>query len=152
MQWILISIAVIIVIFLAILLLFVFSFSNGGKPPEYLIIKELESLLGNNKLLKYYEVIEFESKMVDSQSHLVIKLEDVAFKKIIDIIAATQSNVQLTNSNKSKDDCWILTPTGFYLNPEFVKNNYHKDCRLSVVGDNKQNTITYSSVYILGSY
>lgn len=152
MQWIIIFIAVIIVIFLAILLLFVFSFSNGGKPPEYVIIKELESLLGNNKLLTDYEVIEFESKMVDSQSHLVIKLEDVAFKKIIDIIKSTQCNNQLTNSNKSKDDSWILTPTGFYLNPEFVKNNYHKDYRLSVVGDNKQNTITYSSVYVLGSY
>lgn len=151
MQWILISIAVSIVIFLAILLLFVFSFSTGGKPPEYVIIKELESLLGNNKLLKNYEVIEFESKMVDSQSHLVIKLEDVAFKKIRDIIKATQSNNQLTNNN-SKDDSWILTPTGFYLNPEFVKNNYPKDYRLSVVGDNKQNTITYSSVYVLGSY
>lgn len=151
MQWILIIIAVIIAFYLGIPYLFAFIFSNGGKPPEYDIINELESLLGNKKLLNNYEVIEFESKMVDSQSHLVIKLEDVAFKKIMDIISATKSNIQLTISNKSINDIWILTSSGFYLNPQFVENNCHKDYRLSVEGDNKQNTITYFSVFVLGS-
>jgi hypothetical protein len=151
MHWILIIIAVIIAIFLAILVLFVFSFSNGGKPPEYKVINELESLLGNNKLLTDYEVIEFKSKIADSQSHLVIKLEDIAFKKIIDSISATKRNSPLTNTNESIYNIWILRSTGFYLNPEFVINNCHKDYRLSVEGDNKKNTITYNSIFIGGS-
>ena len=155
MQWILIIIAVIIaliiVFYLAILFLFLFSFSNRGKPPEYDIINELEWLLGNKKLLNNYKVLEFEAKMVDSQSHLVIQLEDVAFKNIIDIISETKRNNQLTNSNNSINDIWILRSTGFYLNPEFVKNNCHKDYRISVEGDYNQKTITYYSVFILGS-
>jgi hypothetical protein len=151
MQWILIFIAVIITIYLAILFLFVFSFSKGGKSPEYDIINELESLLGNKKLLNNYEVLEFQSMMVDFQCQLVIKLEDVSFKNIIDIISETKSNIQITNNNNSINDIWILRPTGFYLNPEFVNNNCHKDYRLSVEGDCKQKTITYYSVFVLGS-
>jgi hypothetical protein len=64
--------------------------------------------------------------MVDSQSYLVIKLEDVVFKKIMDIISAAKSNIQLTISNKSINDIWILSSSGFSLNPEFVENNCHK--------------------------
>lgn len=49
MQWILIIIAVIIaliiVFYLVLLIAFLFSFTNGGKPPEYDIINELEWLL-----------------------------------------------------------------------------------------------------------
>ncbi len=89
--------------------------------------------------------------MVDSQSHLVIKLEDDAFKNIIDIISETKSNIQITNSNNSINDNWILRSTGFYLNPDFVKNNCHKDYRLTIEGDCKQKTITYYSVFVLGS-
>ena len=155
MQWILIIVAVIIaliiVFYLVILIAFLFSFSNGGKPPEYDIINELELLLGNKNQLNYYKVLEFEAKMVDSQRHLVIQLEDVAFKNIIDIISETNSNNQINNSNNSINDTWILSPTGFYLNAEFVKNNSHKDYRISVEGDFNQKTITYNSVYILGS-
>jgi hypothetical protein len=155
MQWILIIVAVIIaliiVFYLVILIAFLFSFSNGGKSPEYDIIKELEWLLGNKNLLNYYKVLEFEAKMVDSKRHLVIQLEDVAFKNIIDIISETNSNNQINNSNNSINDTWILSSTGFYLNAEFVKNNSHKDYRISVEGDFNQKTITYNSVYILGS-
>ena len=155
MQWILIIVAVIIaliiVFYLVILIAFLFSFSNGGKPPEYDIIKELEWLLGNKNLLNYYKVLEFEAKMVDSQRHLVIQLEDVAFKNIIDIISETNSNNQINNSNNSINDTWILSSTGFYLNAEFIKNNSHKDYRISVEGDFNQKTITYNSGYILGS-
>lgn len=151
MHWILIIIAVIICIYLAILFLFVFRFSKGGNPQEQNIINELESLFGNNKLLTDYEIIEFESKMVDSQSHLVIKLEDAAFKKIIDSISAPNRNIPLTNINESVDDIWILKSTGFYLNPKYVKNNCHNDYRLSVEGDYNQKTITYYSVFVLGS-
>ena len=151
MQWILIIVAVIIVFFLVILNAFLFSFSNGGKSPEYDIINELEWLLGNKNLLNYYKVLEFEAKMVDSQRHLVIQLEDVAFKNIFDIISETNSNNQINNSNNSINDTWILSSTGFYLNAEFVKNNSHKDYRISVEGDFNQKTITYNSGYILGS-
>jgi hypothetical protein len=155
MQWILIIVAVIIaliiVFFLVILIAFLFSFSNGGKSPEYDIINELEWLLGNKNLLNYYKVLEFEAKMVDSQRHLVIQLEDVAFKNIIDIISETNSNNQINKSNNSINDTWILNSTGFYLNAEFVKNNSHKDYRISVEGDFNQKTITYNSGYILGS-
>jgi hypothetical protein len=155
MQWILIIVAVIIaliiVFYLVILIAFLFSFSNGGKSPEYDIIKELEWLLGNKNLLNYYKVLEFEAKMVDSKRHLVIQLEDVAFKNIIDIISETNSNNQINNSNNSINDTWILSSTGFYLNAEFVKNNSHKDYRISVEGDFNQKTITYNSGYILGS-
>ena len=151
MQWILIIIAVIIVFYLVILIAFLFSFTNGGKPPEYEIINELEWLLGNKKLLNNYKVLEFEAKMVDSQRHLVIQLEDVAFKNIIDIISENKSNNQLNNSNNSITDIWILRSTGFYLNPEFAKNNSHKDYRISVEGDFNQKTITYNSGFILGS-
>lgn len=155
MQWILIIVAVIIaliiVFYLVILIAFLFSFSNGGKSPEYDIIKELEWLLGNKNLLNYYKVLEFEAKMVDSQRHLVIQLEDVAFKNIIDIISETKSNNQINKSNNSINDTWILSSTGFYLNAEFVKNNSHKDYRISVEGDFNQKTITYNSGYILGS-
>jgi hypothetical protein len=155
MQWILIIVAVIIaliiVFYLVILIAFLFSFSNGGKSPEYDIIKELEWLLGNKNLLNYYKVLEFEAKMVDSKRHLVIQLEDVAFKNIIDIISETNSNNQINKSNNSINDTWILSSTGFYLNAEFVKNNSHKDYRISVEGDFNQKTITYNSGYILGS-
>ena len=155
MQWILIIVAVIIaliiVFYLVILIAFLFSFSNGGKSPEYDIINELEWLLGNKNLLNYYKVLEFEAKMVDSQRHLVIQLEDVAFKNIIDIISETNSNNQINNSNNSINDTWILSSTGFYLNAEFIKNNSHKDYRISVEGDFNQKTITYNSGYILGS-
>ena len=155
MHWILIIVAVIIALiiafYLVILIAFLFGFSNGDKPPEYDIINELEWLLGNKNLLNYYKVLEFEAKMVDSQRHLVIQLEDVAFKNIIDIISETNSNNQINNSNNSINDTWILSSTGFYLNAEFVKNNSHKDYRISVEGDFNQKTITYNSVYILGS-
>ena len=155
MQWILIIIAVIIaliiVFYLVILVAFLFSFTNGGKPPEYDIINELEWLLGNKKLLNNYKVLEFEAKMVDSQRHLVIQLEDVAFKNLNDIISETKSNNQLNNSNNSINDTWILRSNGFYLNPEFAKNNSHKDYRISVEGDFNQKTITCNSVFILGS-
>lgn len=155
MQWILIIVAVIIaliiVFYLVLLIAFLFSFTNGGKPPEYDIINELEWLLGNKKLLSNYKVLEFEAKMVDSQRHLVIQLEDVAFKNVIDIISETKSNNQLNNSNNSINDTWILRSNGFYLNPEFAKNNSHKDYRISVEGDFNQKTITYNSVFILGS-
>ena len=155
MQWILIILAVIIaliiVFYLVILIAFLFSFSNGGKPPEYDIINELEWLLGNKNLLNYYKVLEFEAKMVDSQRHLVIQLEDVAFKNIIDIISETNSHNQINKSNNSINDTWILSSTGFYLNAEFIKNNSHKDYRISVEGDFNQKTITYNSGYILGS-
>lgn len=155
MQWILIIVAVIIaliiVFYLVILIAFLFSFSNGGKSPEYDIINELEWLLGNKNLLNYYKVLEFEAKMVDSQRHLVIQLEDVAFKNIIDIISETNSNNQINKSNNSINDTWILSSTGFYLNPEFAKKKSHKDYRISVEGDFNQKTITYNSGYILGS-
>lgn len=116
MQWILIIVAVIIaliiVFYLVLLIAFLLSFTNGGKPPEYEIINELEWLLGNKKLLNNYKVLEFEAQMVDSQRYLVIQLEDVAFKNIIDIISETKSNNQLNNSNNSINDTWILRSNG----------------------------------------
>ena len=155
MQWILIILAVIIaliiVFYLVILIAFLFGFSDGDKPPEYDIINELEWLLGNKNLLNNYKVLEFEAKMVDSQRHLIMQLEEVAFKNIIDIISETKSNNQINKSNNSINDTWILSSTGFYLNAEFVKNNSHKDYRISVEGDFNQKTITYNSGYIHGS-
>jgi hypothetical protein len=67
------------------------------------------------------------------------------------VASGASREVQINNSNNSINDTWILSSTGFYLNAEFVKNNSHKDYRISVEGDFNQKTITYNSGYILGS-
>jgi hypothetical protein len=124
----------------------------SGAPAEYHIIKELESLFGKKKLLNKYEVLEYESHLLDGQCQLVIKLEYTTYSNILNIISSPNYSNQLINKNKSITNIWICSDSEFYLNPEFIKNNFHKDLRLSVIGGNKQNTITYNSIYISGSF
>jgi hypothetical protein len=123
----------------------------AGAPPEYHTIKELKSLFGKNDLFNKYEVLEYESLLVDNQCHLVIKLEDTIYSNILNIISSPDYSNQLIYKNTSITDIWICSDSEFHLNPEFIKNNFHKDLRLSVRGCNKQNTITYNSIYIVGS-
>ena len=134
-----------------------------SNPIEF-IIRQMEIYLGQYGILEDYTIQKNESTWVDHVLSFSIKLTDINYQRIIDIISNPEyCNKLLFNKgllynnsqyyrpdyiknfdkNKPYHNLWIVSEEGFHLNYEVVPQYLEGEFRLSIDGENKSKTISF---------